>query len=80
MEPGFISKPCDVPYPDTVCSSELVPAYLVPTAEPSPLCKAKLLSWQLFDCGKEKKTVRFTGQSSQTFHEIAPTWHTHPLP
>jgi len=27
--------------PDTVCSSELIPAYLVPTAEPSPLCMTK---------------------------------------
>jgi hypothetical protein len=64
--------------PDTVCSSELVPAYVVPTAEPSSLCMAKAAF--LAALWLVEKKVRFTGQSSQIFHDIAPTWHTHTLP
>jgi hypothetical protein len=68
--------------PATLCSSENVPVYLVPTAEPSSLCMAKtafLATFFLFE-GGGGGGARFTGQSSHIFHEMAPTWHTHPLP
>jgi len=41
--------------PATVCSSELVPAYLVPTAEPSPLGTAKAAFLAAFWLVGEKK-------------------------
>lgn len=37
----------------------------------------KLLSWPIFHLWNKN---RLTGQSSQFFHEIAPIWHTHPMP